>query len=141
AFVVIHPSARYVVTSGSLPIQLPVNISQARIDRDQTVTRRINRRSQIDFRPSRRGDRRRPLTIHDQTLLLVRDLSSEYTLVRHTAAAAIVVTIGTGIIRVGLTSRSEEHTSELQSHLNLVCRLLLEKKKDSSHTPYADQPD
>src|SRR5260370_29763553 len=25
--------------------------------------------------------------------------------------------------------RSEEHTSELQSHLNIVCRLLLEKKK------------
>src|SRR5260370_10800925 len=31
---------------------------------------------------------------------------------------------------VGFESpRSEEHTSELQSHLNLVCRLLLEKKK------------
>src|SRR5260370_26397597 len=28
--------------------------------------------------------------------------------------------------------RSEEHTSELQSHLNLVCRLLLEKKKTSA---------
>src|SRR5260370_37185016 len=28
-----------------------------------------------------------------------------------------------------LVERSEEHTSELQSHLNLVCRLLLEKKK------------
>src|SRR5260370_3403206 len=28
-------------------------------------------------------------------------------------------------------ARSEEHTSELQSHLNLVCRLLLEKKKHS----------
>src|SRR5260370_10464403 len=28
-------------------------------------------------------------------------------------------------------ARSEEHTSELQSHLNLVCRLLLEKKKTS----------
>src|SRR5260370_25529331 len=28
-----------------------------------------------------------------------------------------------------VTARSEEHTSELQSHLNLVCRLLLEKKK------------
>src|SRR5260370_32224424 len=27
------------------------------------------------------------------------------------------------------SERSEEHTSELQSHLNLVCRLLLEKKK------------
>src|SRR5260370_11386556 len=30
------------------------------------------------------------------------------------------------------TARSEEHTSELQSHLNLVCRLLLEKKKKCS---------
>src|SRR5467141_5045000 len=29
--------------------------------------------------------------------------------------------------------RSEEHTSELQSHLNLVCRLLLEKKKQKKH--------
>src|SRR5260370_10317321 len=29
--------------------------------------------------------------------------------------------------------RSEEHTSELQSHLNLVCRLLLEKKKNHTH--------
>src|SRR5260370_19742345 len=31
--------------------------------------------------------------------------------------------------RGGRGTRSEEHTSELQSHLNLVCRLLLEKKK------------
>src|SRR4051812_49805352 len=31
--------------------------------------------------------------------------------------------------------RSEEHTSELQSHVNLVCRLLLEKKKhDRGHS-------
>src|SRR6266480_6672845 len=29
----------------------------------------------------------------------------------------------------GSRRRSEEHTSELQSHVNLVCRLLLEKKK------------
>src|SRR5438477_5292335 len=29
----------------------------------------------------------------------------------------------------GIDTRSEEHTSELQSHVNLVCRLLLEKKK------------
>src|SRR5260370_6412602 len=33
----------------------------------------------------------------------------------------------TADMRAGV--RSEEHTSELQSHLNLVCRLLLEKKK------------
>src|SRR2546429_6308845 len=31
--------------------------------------------------------------------------------------------------------RSEEHTSELQSRLHLVCRLLLEKKKKSKHSP------
>src|SRR6266571_7807524 len=30
--------------------------------------------------------------------------------------------------------RSEEHTSELQSHVNLVCRLLLEKKKNHQKT-------
>src|SRR5471032_3645935 len=30
-------------------------------------------------------------------------------------------------------SRSEEHTSELQSHHDLVCRLLLEKKKKQNH--------
>src|SRR5260370_24271164 len=32
-----------------------------------------------------------------------------------------------------LELRSEEHTSELQSHLNLVCRLLLEKKKNNTY--------
>src|SRR5438034_6649546 len=30
-------------------------------------------------------------------------------------------------------TRSEEHTSELQSHSDLVCRLLLEKKKKNQH--------
>src|SRR5260370_14250084 len=34
----------------------------------------------------------------------------------------------------GGLDRSEEHTSELQSHLNLVCRLLLEKKKKTKNT-------
>src|SRR5687768_17985674 len=32
-------------------------------------------------------------------------------------------------VRTAITRRSEEHTSELQSRLHLVCRLLLEKKK------------
>src|SRR2546429_6228737 len=32
------------------------------------------------------------------------------------------------------TRRSEEHTSELQSRLHLVCRLLLEKKKQNLHS-------
>src|SRR2546430_11461196 len=35
----------------------------------------------------------------------------------------------------GDPARSEEHTSELQSQSNLVCRLLLEKKKQSPHQP------
>src|SRR5260370_23775944 len=41
-------------------------------------------------------------------------------------------------------TRSEEHTSELQSHLNLVCRLLLEKKKSSrseEHTSEFQSPE
>src|SRR5260370_4880294 len=41
---------------------------------------------------------------------------------RHQAGAS-------GSLAVRQDFRSEEHTSELQSHLNLVCRLLLEKKK------------
>src|SRR5207237_9442860 len=43
-----------------------------------------------------------------------------------TEAGADIFVIG----NAALGLRSEEHTSELQSHLNLVCRLLLEKKKN-----------
>src|SRR5256885_6964614 len=35
-----------------------------------------------------------------------------------------------GVLGLAFVTRSEEHTSELQSPCNLVCRLLLEKKKD-----------
>src|SRR5207237_4898386 len=38
---------------------------------------------------------------------------------------------GVGAYVATFERRSEEHTSELQSHLNLVCRLLLEKKKNN----------
>src|SRR5690242_21050084 len=38
------------------------------------------------------------------------------------------------LFTIGLYKRSEEHTSELQSHVNLVCRLLLEKKKKKKTT-------
>src|SRR5256885_12121903 len=44
----------------------------------------------------------------------------------------VVVAISSGMI----LSRSEEHTSELQSPCNLVCRLLLEKKKNEQTIPY-----
>src|SRR2546426_1504351 len=36
--------------------------------------------------------------------------------------------------RLSVILRSEEHTSELQSPCNLVCRLLLEKKKKNAHS-------
>src|SRR5690242_21542483 len=38
------------------------------------------------------------------------------------------------VVDDGSPDRSEEHTSELQSHVNLVCRLLLEKKKKKPNT-------
>src|SRR5256885_3980008 len=38
------------------------------------------------------------------------------------------------LFSAGLRPRSEEHTSELQSPCNLVCRLLLEKKKEHTTT-------
>src|SRR5690242_18061128 len=44
------------------------------------------------------------------------------------AVEGVVDGVAAEIARTGYT-RSEEHTSELQSHVNLVCRLLLEKKK------------
>src|SRR5690242_20950263 len=44
--------------------------------------------------------------------------------------------VGDFLIQAGaISTRSEEHTSELQSHVNLVCRLLLEKKKKIKSTP------
>src|SRR2546427_9197771 len=47
-----------------------------------------------------------------------------------------------GLAAVGVWAssvRSEEHTSELQSQSNLVCRLLLEKKKSNELTTPSDQ--
>src|SRR5260370_5078862 len=41
--------------------------------------------------------------------------------------------VGVQLHRQQARRRSEEHTSELQSHLNLVCRLLLEKKNMIRH--------
>src|SRR3989454_8940644 len=45
------------------------------------------------------------------------------------AAAGLMFLLALQPEPAGITSRSEEHTSELQSPCNLVCRLLLEKKK------------
>src|SRR5690242_7737069 len=47
-----------------------------------------------------------------------------------TIAARVGINTGEVVVRTIQSGRSEEHTSELQSHVNLVCRLLLEKKKN-----------
>ena len=51
--------------------------------------------------------------------------------VRLVATGSVVFLVGQSLLNVGVATggRSEEHTSELQSLTNLVCRLLLEKKK------------
>src|SRR5690242_21181845 len=46
------------------------------------------------------------------------------------AQIAVVMAFGVFLLYGKHMHRSEEHTSELQSHVNLVCRLLLEKKKN-----------
>src|SRR2546427_9581414 len=49
-------------------------------------------------------------------------------------AELILIGYNTPISALALDLRSEEHTSELQSQSNLVCRLLLEKKKKTNNT-------
>src|SRR2546429_6685695 len=44
------------------------------------------------------------------------------------------------LLAFGDARRSEEHTSELQSRLHIVCRLLLEKKKTTPHTANTAAP-
>src|SRR2546422_3918033 len=51
------------------------------------------------------------------------------------AALPQVQGVGVALAAVADDGRSEEHTSELQSRLHLVCRLLLEKKKKDIDKP------
>src|SRR5690242_21393598 len=53
---------------------------------------------------------------------------------RRRARAARPAGVGDRRVRPRARRRSEEHTSELQSHVNLVCRLLPEKKKSTTVT-------
>src|SRR5438477_9889008 len=58
----------------------------------------------------------------------------------HQAAGLIVALVVSLLLAAQFITlpRSEEHTSELQSHVNLVCRLLLEKKKTALTSVYAN---
>src|SRR5205809_5655557 len=79
-------------------------------------------------------------TLFPYTTLFRSDLDARLAHVEEEARDALVL----GRLRVGAgeedspvgdgPARSEEHTSELQSRLHLVCRLLLEKKKKKKNT-------
>src|SRR5207237_10147642 len=51
--------------------------------------------------------------------------------VAHDGGLAVIGVDEGPVLAPALRRRSEEHTSELQSHLNLVCRLLLAKKNEA----------
>src|SRR2546430_14850158 len=68
-------------------------------------------------------------TLFPYTTLFRSDAEAFSPHVRSTPQKAPHVT--PSVLRDRVVTRSEEHTSELQSQSNLVCRLLLEKKKKS----------
>src|SRR5260370_23206249 len=65
--------------------------------------------------------------------------SSVVPVIQLTPTPSFLASAGLPLLRP--PTRSEEHTSELQSHLNLVCRLLLEKKKITKLTKSATNHD
>src|SRR5947207_15155633 len=68
------------------------------------------------------------LSLHDA--LPISELLATIVLGNTVANAAIVALALSSVLHGSASmARSEEHTSELQSHSDLVCRLLLEKKK------------
>src|SRR2546429_7388680 len=78
------------------------------------------------------------LSLHDALpILYAVKAAGQGTAVSITVLVALLVcliptTIGGLLSAIGIAGRSEEHTSELQSRLHLVCRLLLEKKNKTS---------
>src|SRR2546421_7109824 len=74
------------------------------------------------------ADGRHPL--HSQCLVWYHDPAARR---KAGAAGKRLVQEGRGAAERTTALRSEEHTSELQSRSDLVCRLLLEKKKKTTH--------
>src|SRR3989454_1919144 len=84
-------------------------------------------------------------TLFPYTTLFRSDIAPGYDHITSAIGAAMIGWYGADMLcyvtrkeHLGLPNaeRSEEHTSELQSPCNLVCRLLLEKKKKKArHTP------
>src|SRR5258708_20695975 len=79
--------------------------------------------------------RSQPITIRSKLSLAVTNSSAEFSLVDQLSASRRIVG------EEESWSRSEEHTSELQSPDHLVCRLLLEKKKQTNTAKSLQPPD
>src|SRR5699024_12385473 len=76
-----------------------------------------------------------PLSLHDALPILGRSLMARFALVSTLASptCAMRTCLSSAVVAAELKQvRSEEHTSELQSRFDLVCRLLLEQKKADS---------
>src|SRR5688572_32126512 len=80
------------------------------------------------FRSTLRQHQRLMLLQHRQRAIKIVELRLALQDDKH----VVLVDVGMQAVLAALGARSEEHTSELQSQSNLVCRLLLEKKKNSS---------
>src|SRR2546422_4769939 len=89
----------------------------------------VQRAAEFYSRTAGRYARSRPHGIREPVLARQRDAIVELARPRSTDS---VLDVGCGAGRVAAVLRSEEHTSELQSRLHLVCRLLLEKKNFKS---------
>src|SRR2546430_4185246 len=104
------------------------NTSTCDIERGRSVTtRRVPADQPVFFLMIRRPPRS---TLFPYTTLFRSVVSTSWGVTNCSASNGMIVSA-----RTNETSRSEEHTSELQSQSNLVCRLLLEKKMDSSLRP------
>src|SRR5438067_9718829 len=85
-----------------------------------------------------------PYTTLFRSRVLVPDLVTTLTTepeLRPYSASKVLVRTRNSWMQSGQGCRSEEHTSELQSRFDLVCRLLLEKKKCFCRRQFATFPD
>src|SRR3989475_9494872 len=110
-------------------MQLARNIFAEEISREKTLTRKLK-----EARVAVEIERNFPKDTILQLYLNQIDLGAG----AHGVEAAAQIYFGKSARQLNVAERSEEHTSELQSQSNLVCRLLLEKKKkskDSNNKP------
>src|SRR5438477_9679095 len=94
----------------------------------------------IDFASITEAAARDPLVVI-LGVFVIGGLTAHFLFKRHPIGRAVVRVIFLILLTIALlradivpSERSEEHTSELQSHVNLVCRLLLEKKNVAHHS-------